>query len=520
MRPVVGLALSATLGIAFFFHIFPRGFISGESSYFQTHVEDLTQYLSGYIAYVHEPWSWPLLRVGSINHPAGTLVTFLDSIPLLAFFLKFFGEYAPRNPYGYWVFLCFVLQSVATWIAVDQARPHWSVPLFASALAVQMPALSWRLGHFSLMAHFLIIFALALYLRDRRERNLSVWLWATLFTLAFYINIYLTAMCGLVFLASVVDLTLQDRDWRRIFRAALAFLPLALSVIPMLGLSQKDVGLAEGFGSFSMNLLAPIYSGVILQLPFPGFAQAGQGEGYNYLGFGILLLIALSASRLGRPVAGKALVAVLVFCFLFALSNEVYVGTFHLATIYVPEFTQPFLRTFRASGRFFWLVGYAMLLLATLKLAHRPIVLVVPILAAVLGVQFFDLRPRRIALQQLANRPMELALDEAEWRRALEGLHKVYLYPKFGCGAQFTDVLPIQSVVASAGMNLSTGYIARYSPDCAVTAAEIAASDPAHSAYVFAGANYSLEQAQQAVPAAVQCTTVAKWHRCVPTAVR
>ena len=102
LRPAgwFGALIALTFSAAYFFYIVPGlDFVGGSSSYWQTQVEDVTQYISGLTAFVREPWSFPLLHIHSINWPTGTTVAFSDAIPLFALVVKAMGPLLPANPF-------------------------------------------------------------------------------------------------------------------------------------------------------------------------------------------------------------------------------------------------------------------------------------------------------------------------------------------------------------------------------------------------------------------------------------
>lgn len=97
-----GFAFAVAFGLFFVLRHFPLDFILGTNSYWQTEVEDVTQYFAGFNAFFNAPFSFPLLAFDSINYPQGTRATFVDAIPLYAFLLKVFvpKSFAPFNPLG------------------------------------------------------------------------------------------------------------------------------------------------------------------------------------------------------------------------------------------------------------------------------------------------------------------------------------------------------------------------------------------------------------------------------------
>lgn len=83
-----GLSIAIAISAVWLHWLLPRRFVRGVSSYWQTDVNDVTQYLSGFNVFFSEPWAWPLLKVQRLNAPERTLATFVDVIPLYASGLK------------------------------------------------------------------------------------------------------------------------------------------------------------------------------------------------------------------------------------------------------------------------------------------------------------------------------------------------------------------------------------------------------------------------------------------------
>ncbi len=518
-----GLVLSVLFGAAFALAVTPKGFIAGTSSYWHTQVEDIAQYYSGYLAYLRAPWSLPLLSIPSLNWPSGTVVTFVDAIPVFSLTLKLLSPVVPLpdNPFGLWVLLCFALQGAAAWFAASQLRDDdWWVLGLTVLLCVAMPSLTARMGHLSLQAHFILLFSLGLYIRTRRRQQSLPGAWTLLLVAAFYINFYLTAMALAVLAACQIDLWRKTGNKRDLALAAVPLLAIAATVPPMLGLAFGEAVADPGFGYYSMNLLAPVGRGSLISFPFTVDATGGQYEGYNYLGLGLIGLTGLAFTRLARPGAGWQrpglfLVLALAACTVYALSNEIYVGPVHLLHWRVPGFLMPLFETFRSSGRFFWPVSYAIVLYAVARFTHLERLPRLGLAAAVLLVQAVDVKPTfavvRHALKREANEPADIA----QWNAALAGARTIHAFPKFKCnGALIREILPLQMVAARGGYNLTTGFISRYGADCDAIAPEIAASDPATSAYVFTRAQFSDEQIAAYLPAGAACRQLDIWIVC------
>ena len=203
-----GLIFSLTVSAIFCVAILPSDFVTGQSSFWAAQNEDVTQYVSGLRAYLASGWNFPLLAVPSLDWPRGTIVTFVDGIPLLALATKvaysFLG--VEGNPYGLWVVLCVILLGVSSWRLASRYSPEsWPALFVAVSLIVGMASFWARLVHLSLLSHFLIVFALASYYGDRASGGARWGPWTILLPISFYINFYVTVMVVSIFIASILD---------------------------------------------------------------------------------------------------------------------------------------------------------------------------------------------------------------------------------------------------------------------------------------------------------------------------
>jgi hypothetical protein len=269
-----------------------------------------------------------------------------------------------------------------------------------------------------------------------------------------------------------------------------------------------------------MNLLSPVGQGSLISLPFFVDATGGQYEGYNYLGLGLIGLVALANTRLARSGSdwtrpGRFLTLILGACTVYALSNEIYAGPLHLLHWRVPEYLRPLFETFRSSGRFFWPVSYAIVLYIVVRFTHLEQTARLGLAAAVLLVQCADLQPTFAGIKQSLKRKSNEPANIEEWNASLVGVKTIHAFPKFKCdGALIREILPLQMIAAKGGYNLTTGFISRYGADCNAIAPEIANSDPTTSAYVFTRAQFSDEQIRSYVPSDMQCRQLNIWIVC------
>lgn len=435
-----------------------------------------------YLAFLQTPWHWPLFFVPGLGAPLGTNVTFLDIIPIVALTGKVIATLTGVvvNPYGVWVAACFVMPPVlATGLLRALGQTSMLAAFSGSLLAVSMPCLLYRFGHMSLLGQFIIIGALWRYvcdLRTPRSRRCAAWLfWLCL---AVLVHPYLLAMTAAIYAAALLRRFPAERQVT-LLEPGIAALSLAamLLLCGYIGASGVTSSSASGFGYFSMNLLSPLWpqrSGL-----FPGFyalvtGRAGQYEGFNYLGMGVILLLGTAAVVTRRADPGllrrhRTLLIVLLGLTLFALSNVVFAGKWLVFFLPLPEPLLYAAGIFRSSGRMFWPCAYALALFGlALVLRHmRPGWKSVVVLGCCM-LQFLDTTPLRARITTLTQSRRPMVLDQAEWQVRMRNADQVHVTPSFGCGRLALDAveLELQMAAVIAGRPINVVYNPRLVNDC------------------------------------------------------
>lgn len=462
---------------------FPEGTISGSR-------DDMVQVLVSYLYYVQSPWHLPLFYVSALGTPSGTNVIFMDVVPIVALVGKAVHSLtgATINLYGVYLFLCFVLPGVMMTLVLIAAMIRYALAaILAAIFANATPALLWRWGHIALMAQFLLIGALALYLFSLRRRVCRGLLaaWIAYLVLAYLMDQFLFVMVGIVWLCAVIQRRINrfttTREALGIGALTVALVTTVITLAGQFG-GTSPLPFAPGYGHYSMNLLSPVVpqdSGL-----FPGVgggidATGGQYEGFNYLGLGLLLasLFVLPAEadwlrrnlrrHLSLLVAFGALTA-------FAISHRVYAGHWLLFELPMPLYIVAALGIFRSSGRFFWLIGYAQMAIVIVLGFRRaqPVMVLCLVGAAIL--QLLDVQPlREQIIARIATGPGTEELDRHEIAGLIAGVRHVEVIPSFQCTARVEDRLlsakmmraNMDLMLATARMNVPTNtvYVARRS---------------------------------------------------------
>ena len=409
--------LAALIGVAAAAWTLPWAAMAGTGGLFQYPAGDLSQNLTGHLAFQDPGWHWPPLRAPALAWPGGQSIAMTDSNPVLSLLAKLAACVTGHrgNWMGVWFALCIALQPVAAVYAMrgfrraPQDSPGDAIGAGAAAfLSLMLPAYLYRVIHINLFGHFLLLAALGYSVRlCVRQRGPRFWPSLGLLLVTVFVHPYLFVFSAITMAAPALQLLVGRqpgaREGLRIW--ALAVL---IAIGAFLGLSESlSVG-GPGFGLYSMNLLGPFWPQVS-GLFGPGLpildATGFQREGFNYLGAGNVLLLTagavalMRAGRLARrTIAARfaGLGVCLIGLAAIAVTPRLTFGHAVLLPVDVPLLDR-LLASIRASGRAIWVVDYAVLLgsVAFLSARLQPRVLL-PLMLCVVALQWLDTAPLRL----------------------------------------------------------------------------------------------------------------------------
>jgi len=382
---------------------------------------DPSVHFFGFNFFLYEPWHWPLGKITDFNWPAGTSLVFSDSIPLVSLPLKLFFRGTSFQFHGLWILFCFLLQGGLGYLLALRLKLDPFSSSMVSILLTLFPPFLFRnfevTRHYSCLAHFLVLGALYLASMPELSPRPIRKYWVLLLGASLGIHFYFFYLNALIFVFA-------ERK-QLLTKAGLRFLVISgicsVFVMYLFGYFVIPVGhsFEGGFGYYSMNLLSWFDSRgfSLLHLKLPSISDE-QREGFQYLGLGIFLLLALLLTdpkkrTLAKQQANTALrnplALLLAFVFFLALSSQLSIGSIALpdyvsVAIYLSCFYVLFLKLsvprlqallytvllilfyflsghlLRSSGRTGWYLSYLLILwLITLK-PSRPILLLVTLL--------------------------------------------------------------------------------------------------------------------------------------------
>lgn len=465
----VAWLLAALPAVLLTFWLFPPSFLLGHGLFFQD--GEINRDISGWLFFAQDSWQRPLLYTPWLNYPEGISIAFTNSIPLMALLFKPLMPLLPEgfHYFGLWHGVALLFQA---WGAVFLVRSlgclrAWQAVL-AAGFAVIWPIWLFHFGHSGLLAQGILLWALGFMLRGQRG------VWTTQSTtvalvlvcqLALLLHNYLLVMCYAIFVAWLFE------QWRDSGRVLVQLVRLAASV-------ALTLLLAAVLGFFGASTSGGAYGeqGLTLtSLWCGGYGAAwlncnpGTGEHYAYLGFGVLLVIALAllwqGHRLPKALREYASLAVLsVVLVAFAMTHRVLIGDSVVAEFALPEWFLRWANLFDASARFVWPVAWLVFFVAFAALARKGwLGLIILVLA--LGLQWVDTTVRRDEIRIAARMP-GTAPDPA-WEPAMRGIAHVSMFPAFGCGEiDPFAYLPVQRIAALQNATFNTVHAPRLAANC------------------------------------------------------
>jgi hypothetical protein len=470
--------------------------------------------------FLTQPWHWNTLHIDRLMQPWGVNLAHTDGIPLAALIAKALRPLLP--PFDQvgtlWLALCWLCQPAAAVFALRATGERRLLPSLCVALiAASMPTFLARLRHPSMSAHFLLLILLGCYFHAVKGARVALWAGCGVAAMLLLVHPYLLFMGMALPAAAFATLWFRhDPRWREA-AGALAITTAAIALF------THCLGLADGgsvgiYGYHTLNLAGFIYparSGL-----FPGFpiaavdATGGQGEGYAYLGAGLLLVLALDTLRprlLWAAIirhAGLALACAMLL--LLALSHRVFL--FHIMVFHLHTATG-LLDSFRASGRFVWVPTYVLLVggVALLIRGRPKIAMGVLPVAACLAV--WDGSAIWAHDRAFLATPAPWYFDAGRMRTLLREHDELTILPPAGCikGFDMGVVQPLY-LASETGMATSTMYIGRklHPQSCDVAEALTANPKPGELILVQPGFVQTAKQS----PMAPQCRQMGAYAAC------
>jgi Family of unknown function (DUF6311) len=494
-------ALALALALCFLAYMFHWAMFQGNSIIFD--FGDNGVHVSGWWFYTMDTWHFPLLHTSRVDHPEGASIAFTDSIPLAALLFKalmtLFPAWFPEHfhYFGWWIGFVFITQALSATLLM---RALGAKSIFANVVVVLFvltwPVIHVRYSHAALMLHSILLLGLALYFLGVQQ------LWRSSMVSAAFIALHVVSLLvhpyflpftfGL-YVAFMADQALKQGNWMRQLVRLFVLLAVLLAIAMVMGYFGRSTS-RGGYGEhFHFNLASP-FCGDSKLIPCGYGVPIVRFEGYNYFGAGLLLLLPLALVLFWRdlvafPKRYPALLLVLVGMFLYALSNHVWLGPYELFSFPLPSWISWLTGSFRAAGRFFWLIGYLILVATLVAFCKKQNWLVGLLLVMAFIVQIKDIKSLLTHIKTEAAKPRALNYDE--WAPVMAKIDKIVIYPSFDCGPGDLQYYTwIMQLAGYHGKLLNSGYTARDKKDCPASESAIQEPFQARHLYVISNQTY------------------------------
>lgn len=446
---------------------------------------DISQHYVGWQLYRKSSWGIPFGLIDNLLYPNKVSVIYMDSIPIFALIFKALSPILPNKfqYFGIWGILCFMLQGGLSSLIIYRFSKSKIICAISSMLFIAFPVVLQRMyAHTALAGNWIILLAIYIYLLKIKDLKLNIIIWSSLASLSVTIHMYFFPMIMIFLMCHLIRDYIENKKIRReilIFSSTIICTFIVLLVFgAFVGKSSYNGG---GLGAYSTNinsLVNPLgFSRILKDLPV---VSGAQGEGFAYLGLGVIILCIISLyimlnkvdkfdnirTYTNNNLSKVILVLGMLLYLILALSPSISLNNKILFTIPYPEILVKLLGVFRASGRFIWPICYLITIYAL-----RNIILnckkskTIIIFSFCIIIQFYDLSGYIYSIHKNFSNynSYTTKLQSELWTNLKNGQYKHidFLYDVSSISTLDTTIWDISEFAINNNMTLSDGLVAR-----------------------------------------------------------
>ncbi len=442
---------------------------------------DMSQHYVGWIYYRNTPWTFPIGLLEGITAPTKFSVTYMDSIPILAFIFKIFSPILPSTfqYFGIYGLITFMLQGGLGGLLIYSLTKNCKSSIAGSVLFTFTPVFLQRMyTHTALAFHPAILLALYFIFNKeilKKKRFREIWVWTVLMAVSSVIHIYFVPMI-LILMLGYYFFEIFSKNWYK------ALIKIAISAVitvivmyifgDFYGSSKLNVG---GLGDYNANVNALFNdqgNSIIERLM--GESSSGRWEEFSYLGAGIIGLVIITIVGLFTNHFWKKFkksylpIALVVLAFLiFAMIPIIKVGPYTLFRTPIPDVIENKLALFRSNGRFMWPVIYLIMTGVIVYVTKNFKRLGSYVVIAMLALQLFDLthyvREKREAMD-FAFTKNTSSLKSASWDK-INAKEVYFLYEPVTTKHMMGYTFNLGKYAEYHGMVMNDFYVSRKNDD-------------------------------------------------------
>lgn len=434
---------TVTITLVAFFVMFGFNILDIYNTDFVNKGGDFTVTYLGSVFYRLDEWRWPIFTHTNLAYPFGISVHGTDGSPLLSIIFKtltkVFSIPATAQFVGIWMLIAYVLQAIVSVLIFRHAFKNKFLVIIGALFFVAAPIMLMRVFvHINLMAHFILLFAILLWLDNKL--GLRQWVYmGILYSFAILTCPYFLPMqTGFFALLWYQKVWVEKSvSWKTLIKGIIALMAVLGIWFYLLGMLATGQQLSSGgWRGLGLNLTAlfnPIWSkSQVINTLTP----KADFDADNYFGLGLLVLLVLCFRQVldlfkQENLKKHAPLALLLLGFvLFALSSQIKLAT-NVVFDYNPgSFMNWIGGVFRYSGRFFWSVWYLLaffLIRECYRKFHNKAFLLLPLL---LIVQVWDLYPSYKSKSEFAlgAKPVPVATITPEWDVLAAKYDKAFIF--------------------------------------------------------------------------------------------
>ncbi|MBL4592417.1 MAG: hypothetical protein JKX68_01210 [Flavobacteriales bacterium] len=191
----VSILLSLIIGAVIFTFFFDLQIL--DPTYIQWLKDgDRMQHYVGSYTFRADSWHFPITKTTLLAYPEGASIIYTDSNPLLSIIFKLLRPvFPPENQFfGIWFMLCWILQSVFGFLIMNKLTKNKVYALLSAVLICLLPAMFHRIMHTNLIAFWLILWAIYIFILDDEKHFKKEVLFFLVFAVAALIHGYLCIM--------------------------------------------------------------------------------------------------------------------------------------------------------------------------------------------------------------------------------------------------------------------------------------------------------------------------------------
>lgn len=456
-----------------------------------------TRWLWGDLSLVYLSWSHYIadpnahgLMSTRMSFPLEMNISLFDPMPIFVLTFGKLHQLVSQGQYIGWYFaICLVLQGLFGYLVMtelikpkEKPTDPWRelIKIVGALFFVLTPYTFFRFqGHTALSSQWVLVLSMWVSLRTQNTKTPG-WILANgvVLFLASGINPYITFMAAMSMGAMVVASPSEAGAIPRLLRL-LALALIALSGFYVFGFIGAAAVTGGGYGAYSMNILGPIDSNGmarLFSLDVPDATASQSFEGFSYIGLGLILMLITSLGLAFRPnkhleaPPWRAIALVVIVSYVLALSSTITLAGWNLH-LPLPDLVESLLNRFRASGRFFWIGSFWLIVLGIFGIASRlNAKQATLLLALLLTIQLVDVMPIASNVRQGIAEFKRQTLSEWDANLIPQNTEAIVVIPPWQCSVGRTPGGPRNYEIfgfLSRDLNIPTNnfYAARTLPE-------------------------------------------------------